>query len=364
MVGCFGGLSSGAHAIDERIVAVGTGPSVESKGSEALSYPQGKDTAKAAKIAGISVSDSLTYMTSAINGFNLAASDAQHVSDVFARVAAETATDYNQLAVALSKVSAQASQAGLSMEYTTALLAKGIETTQEAPESIGTALKTIIARFRELSDYGSTLEDGVSVNQVEDALSAVGIAARDSSGEFRDLDDILNELGPRWDSLTGMQRQAIAQAAAGTRQQSRFLAIMQDWDRTLEVVNISQEAAGASAAQYEKYAKGLTASITNLKNSWESFVISLSDSEFIIDVIDFGTDFMNGLTKVINKSEGFVPKLIMAGAALSGFIMQKAKIEQGIFDKYSEELEKRKNFIEYDVCHSDLSGRKYNPLFL
>ena len=77
-----------------------------------------------------------------------------------------------QQTVALSKVSAQASQAGLSIEYTTALLAKGIETTQEAPESIGTALKTIIARFRELSDYGSTLEDGVNVNQVEEALSA------------------------------------------------------------------------------------------------------------------------------------------------------------------------------------------------
>jgi TP901 family phage tail tape measure protein len=187
-----------------------------------------EETAKAAKIAGISTSESLTYMTSAINGFNLAAKDAAHVSDVFAKIAAETATDYEQLAVALSKVSAQASQAGLSIEYTTALLAKGIETTQEAPESIGTALKTIIARFRELSDYGSTLEDGVSVNQVEEALRAVGIEARDQAGNFRDLDDILNELGPRWDSLTSMQRQAIAQAAAGTRQQSRFLAIMQD----------------------------------------------------------------------------------------------------------------------------------------
>ena len=123
-----------------------------------------EETAKAAKIAGISVSDSLTYMTSAINGFNLSAKVAAHVSDVFAKVAAETATDYNQIAVALSKVSAQANQAGMSMEYTTALLAKGIETTQEAPESIGTALKTIIARFRELSDYGSTLEDGMDVN--------------------------------------------------------------------------------------------------------------------------------------------------------------------------------------------------------
>lgn len=176
-----------------------------------------EETAKAAQIAGISTSDSLTYMTSAINGFNLAADDASQVSDIFANVAAKTATDYEQLAVALSKVSAQANLAGLSIEYTTGLLAKGIETTQEAPESIGTALKTILARMRELTDYNKVLEDGTSINKVEKALNAAGIALRDQNGSFRDLEAIFNELGPKWDNLNSMQQQAIAQAIAGTR---------------------------------------------------------------------------------------------------------------------------------------------------
>ena len=192
------------------------------------SFILAEETAKAAKIAGISAAESIQYMTSAINGFNLAAKDATRVSDIFANLAAASATDYEQLAIALSKVSAQANLAGLSIEYTTALLAKGIETTQEAPESIGTALKTILARMRELSDYGKTLEDGASVNKVENALSAAGIKLRDLNGEFRELEDIFNELGPKWDDLNTMQQQAIAQAVAGTRQQSRFVAIMQD----------------------------------------------------------------------------------------------------------------------------------------
>lgn len=187
-----------------------------------------EETAKAAQIAGISTSESINYMTSAINGFNLAATDAAHVSDVFANVAAKTATDYEQLAVALSKVSAQANLAGMSIEFTTALLAKGIETTQEAPESIGTALKTVVARMRELTDYNKVLEDGTSLNKVEKALSSAGISLRDESGSFRDLETVFNELGHAWDDLNGMQQQAIAQAAAGTRQQSRFIAIMQD----------------------------------------------------------------------------------------------------------------------------------------
>lgn len=192
------------------------------------SFILAEETAKAAKIAGISAAESIQYMTSAINGFNLAATEATRVSDIFANVAAISATNYEQLAISLSKVSAQANLAGMSIEYTTALLAKGIEVTQEAPESIGTALKTIIARMRELSDYGKTLEDGGSVNKVENALAAAGIQLRDVNGEFRNLEDIFNELGPKWDSLNTMQQQAIAQAVAGTRQQSRFVAIMQD----------------------------------------------------------------------------------------------------------------------------------------
>ena len=256
-----------------------------------------KQTAKAAQIAEISTAESLTYMTSAINGFNLAASDAAHVSDVFANVAAKTATDYEQLAVALSKVSAQANLAGMSLEFTTGLLAKGIETTQEAPESIGTALKTIVARMRELTDYNKVLEDGTSINKVEKALAAAGIQLRDSTGGFRDLEAVFNDLGPKWDNLNTMQQQAIAQSIAGTRQQSRFVAIMQDWDRTLEAVDMAQDSAGASAYQYSKMAEGLNATITNLTTSWQGFTTSLVDTEFIIGLLKLATNFLNTLTE-------------------------------------------------------------------
>jgi TP901 family phage tail tape measure protein len=226
-----------------------------------------EETAKSAKIAGISTAEAVQYMTSAINGFNLAASDATRVSDVFANLAAASATDFEDLAIAVSKVSAQANLAGMSLEYTTALLAKGIETTQEAPESIGTALKTIVARMRELSSYGSVLEDGATVNKVERALASAGIELRDVNGEFRDLEEIFNELGPKWDYLNTMQQQAIAQAVAGTRQQSRFVAIMQDWGRTQELIAEANASEGASAAQYAEYANGIEAALTRMKTS-------------------------------------------------------------------------------------------------
>lgn len=149
----------------------------------------------AAKVARVSVGDSVNYLTTALNGFQLSAEDAMLVSDKFAAVAASSATDYDELAIALSKVASQANLAGMSIDYTTALLTKGLETTREAPETMGTALKTIIARMRELSDYGETLEGDVDINNVESQLSYVGVALRNANGELRSTEDVLDELG-------------------------------------------------------------------------------------------------------------------------------------------------------------------------
>ena len=285
-----------------------------------------KQTAKAAKIAGISVSESLEYMTSAINGFNLAATDSERVSDIFAKVGAATATDYEALAVALSKVSAQANTAGMSIEFTTTLLAKGIETTQEAPESIGTALKTILARMRELSDYGSSLEDNTSINKVERALGAVGIALRDTTGQFRDMEAIFTELGPKWKTLNSMQQQAIGQAVAGTRQQSRFLAIMQDWDRTLEISQQAEESAGATRYQYAKQAEGLAATLTRLTTAWQSFVQQFTNNNLIIQGAEVLEDILNKVNSVfegLNKSDNklsYIATLVLALTAIKGLL--------------------------------------------
>lgn len=152
---------------------------------------------KAAKVAAISTTDSVTYLTTALNGFRLSANDAMKVSDKFAAIAAQSASSYEEIAIALSKVASQANLAGMSIDYTTALLAKGLETTREAPETIGTALKTIIARMRELTDYGETLEDGMDLNNVETQLSYVGIALRDQNGELRSTEDVLDDLGKK-----------------------------------------------------------------------------------------------------------------------------------------------------------------------
>ncbi len=105
-----------------------------------------------------------------------------NITDKFAAVGAFSAADFHELSVAMEKVASSAYSAGMSFDYTLGMLAKGVETTKEAPEAIGTALKTIIARFQEMKENPlAMLEDGVDANRVEKALKSVNVSLRDSS---------------------------------------------------------------------------------------------------------------------------------------------------------------------------------------
>ena len=306
---------------------------------------------KAAKVARVSVGDSVNYLTTALNGFRLSAEDAMKVSDKFAAVAASSATDYDELAIALSKVASQANLAGMSIDYTTALLTKGLETTREAPETMGTALKTIIARMRELGDYGETLEDGTDINNVESQLAYVGIALRDQQGELRSTEEVLDELGNKWDTLNKNQQAAIAKALAGTRQQSRLIAMMEDYERVTELQEISQRSAGATAAQAGVYLEGMEASLNKIQVAWEKIVMTLSDSEFIIGFFDFIGGSLDKLGDFLDNTAAQIP--IFTTLAVLGLATLGNKLRENELAKEQNEYELQKQITRQQTIISE-----------
>lgn len=329
-------------------LALATGATTKEVASVATEYiKQGKSikeatllteaAVSAAKVARVSVGDSVNYLTTALNGFQLAAEDAMLVSDKFAAVAAASATDYDELAIALSKVASQANLAGMSIDYTTALLTKGLETTREAPETMGTALKTIIARMRELGDYGETLEGDTDINNVEKQLAYVDIALRDTNGELRSTEDVLDELGQKWDTLNKNQQAAVAKALAGTRQQSRLIAMMTDYERVMELQQISERSVGATAAQAGVYLEGMEASLNKITVAWEKIVTGLTSSEVIVNA--FST-FGNILNLVGDSLDTVVGQLAIYTAIASiGLRILGTKIQENQLAKLQQKLQ-------------------------
>ena len=141
------------------------------------------------------------------------------------------------------------------------------------------------------------LEDGVDANRVEKALKSAGVELRDSLGQFRDFDDVLMDLSKVWDGLSINTQKYIATIAAGSRQQSRFIALVSDYERNLELIDIAQDSAGASTAQFNVFLTGLQASFSRLTSAWEGFYTSFEQGPSLISgTVDLLAVLLNTLT--------------------------------------------------------------------
>lgn len=270
----------------------------------------GIETMKMARVANMDAAAATEAMTAALRGFNMEINEmsATRVSDVYSELAAITAADTSQIATAMSKTASIASSANMEFETTAALLAQIIETTQEAPETAGTAMKTIIARFTEvkqLFDQGLlTGEDSegeeININKIDAALKTVGISLKDFLTGAKGIDDIFLELASKWDTLDLATQRYIATTAAGSRQQSRFLAMMSNYDRTMELVTAANNSAGASQKQFDKTLESLDAKLQRLRNAWQEFTMGLANS----DVIKLAVDALTLLIETVNKLTG------------------------------------------------------------
>lgn len=265
------------------------------------------ETLKMARIAGMEAADATDAMTSALRGFNmeLNQTSAQRVNDVYSELAAITASNVEELSTAMSKTASIAHSVNMEFETTAAFLAQGIETTRESAETIGTMLKTVIGRFSEVKSLYSkgeitgTDENGeeINVNKVQKALRAAGVDMTKFFTGEEGLDQVFLNLSKKWDSLDITTQRYIATLAAGSRQQSRFLAIISDYSKTMELVNAANNSAGASQEQYEKTLDSLASKLAKLKNAWDEFAMGLANNE----VIKVAVDTLTGLLQTINK---------------------------------------------------------------
>ena len=296
--------------------------------SATLFYQQGLSTSEVlemtevtsqfAKVAGIDATDAADKLTAAVNGYCLAAEDAALVADKFNKVAAASAADINELSTAFSKAAAQANQAGVGMDNYLAYIATMVEATREAPENIGTSLKTIFSRMQQVKEIGESVEDGaVSINNVETALQAVGVELLDTNGQLRDLEDVFAELGPKWNSLDRNAQAYLGTIIAGTRQQSRFITLMQNWDRVLELSEDSANSAGQQALMHAKAMDSIESKMQQFQVAWQELVSNLTSSSVIKGIVSTLTGFI----KVINS--GNKPITLMATAI--GLLSTKLK---------------------------------------
>ena len=308
-------------------------------------FSVGTETMKMARIAGLDYADTTNMMTAALRGFNMEidATSAKRVNDVYSKLAAITASDTRELGQAMERTASIAHSAGMDFGNTTAFLAQMIETTREAPENLGTAMKTIVARFQELKEnpgkIGEVEGEEVNYNRIDKALKSIGVSLVDNKDKFRDLDDVFMDISEKWDSLTQMQQRYIATTAAGSRQQSRFIAMVGNYQRLLQLTDAAANSEGAADVQFNKTLDSMEAKLNKLHNAWDRFMMGITNNSFLKGAVDFGTDILDIVNNIIdevskaasniNKSFGSAVKSVMSltlaftGLKLGGKVINK-----------------------------------------
>ena len=266
-------------------------------------------TLKMASVTGEAAEDVSNYMTAVWNNFYDGSKSIEYYADVMTALGAATASSTDEIAAGLEKFAAIADTVGLSYEYATAALATVTAETRQSADVVGTAFKTMFARIQDL-ELGETLEDGVTIGTYSEALSKIGVSVLDVNGNMREMDDILNDMGEKWDGLTQAQKVATAEAVAGTRQYTQLIALMDNWDVFQTNINTAANATGTLNEQQEIYMESTRAHLKQLSAAAERLFNNLIDSDGVNNLIDTFSKLVTGVSQYTEAIGG-------SGAAIS-----------------------------------------------
>lgn len=261
-------------------------------------------TVKMANVTGTAaqtVSDQLTAVWE--NFMKDGEHTAEWYADVMTALGAATASSTDEIAEGLEKFAAVADTVGLSYEYATAALTTITAKTRQSADVVGTALKTLFARIEGLN-LGETLDDGTTLNKYSSALEAVGVNIKNEAGELKDMDDTLDEIGAKWDTIGKDQQIALAQTVAGVRQYNQFIALMDNWDFMQENLDTVAKASGTLDEQAQIYAESWEAARKRVQAAAEGIYQDLLKDDFFIWLTDAFGSVLEFIDKIIDSLGG------------------------------------------------------------
>lgn len=276
-----------------------------------------KDSMVLSKVADLNPSDATSYLTAMQNGFHKTTEEVNGLVDSLTAIDLVSATDAGGLAEATSRVAATADLAGISFDKLLGYEAAIGEASQEDMSVIGNSMKTILTRMGSIKAGNLELvdEDGTTqtLSDVETVLNNIGVQLRDSTNEFRDFDDVLDDTAAKWDSLSSVQQSAVSQAFAGTFQANRFRLLMENYDKATNYTQVAQNASGTSQQKFEEaYLNSLEAKTNTLRASLEELATSTISDELYAGILDAST----GMVNLIDQTG--ILKASLAGLAGAG----------------------------------------------
>ena len=271
------------------------------------------------RVTGVSTENATSAMTAIIKAYDVTADNAQNVLDKLIKVGDSFAISPAELGEGMNNAASSLAAYGNTLEEAMGMLAAANATVQNISKS-STAVRTIVARISastaELEELGEGTENLLTTADLDAKMRAFGVAITNTNGELRSTYDILSDVANKWDEFTSLERAAITDMFAGTRQGSIFSSMMQNWQDAEKAVAVAANSAGTLNEYYSNYLDTIEGKMNQLQASWQEFSTNILSSDivkFFIDILKVIAEVLNGITSFGN---GIVVKMAIATAAI------------------------------------------------
>lgn len=316
-----------------------------------------KDSIMLSKLGQINSSEATEDLLATMNGFDMSVNQVNDALDAMVAIDMAASTSSGDIATALKYCASSANIAGVSFNKLAAMIGTVQDKTMQSAETVGTFFNTLLSRYRNVKIGNYLSDDGEDLSDYEAVLKSIGIQLRDSQGEFRNFETILDEMAKKWNTLSSVQQAALLKVAAGTRQQNRFSALLEGYNKTLELTEVAANSAGTAVEKFNKsYKESLEAKTNTLQASFESMIMNSDMSEVYGGILDATTALVN----LINKTNAL--KGAMGALAVTGVTKAFLSIKTGAYEAYVN-LNKFKSAMDI-VDVTSISSKSFDKLLL
>nr|WP_138756530.1 phage tail tape measure protein [Paenibacillus sinopodophylli] len=243
-------------------------------------------------------------MTGAVLNYGLAAEDSARLLDRINEVSNNYPTTSKKILEGMNRVGAAAKNAKVPINeligYLTVLNQAGF-----SGANAGNAIKSFI----------SFSSRDIAIDKLEKYVGLI----KKANGEMMPFSEILGRVATKWDGLADAQRHEITQAIARGDQASKFIALMNNYSKVMEIAETAENSFGSAQRENALAMETLEKKSQQLKATWDELIISIGDSGLLSalkGITDTTKLLVDGFNSIPDPIRNSLTSALMLGAGI------------------------------------------------
>jgi TP901 family phage tail tape measure protein len=249
-----------------------------------------KDSMDLVIAGGLDAADASNLLVAAMKGFGLEADQANRYTDLLNNTSENYATNVEELARGMARLSPVATAMGFSLEETAGALTPVIEVFRSGPEAAN-ALRTGFARLTD------------DMKPVQDALRVLGVSQTDVNGEMRSGRDIFFDVANAMQGLNSNQQAFYTAQLVGIEQAPKMTQVFREMDKVMAIAGSGMESVGSIAREVAKRLESSEVSVDRFKTAFQNLGVAIGNEfrDSAKGAIDGATDIENALRGLVEQ---------------------------------------------------------------